>query len=340
MKICLLICWFGEFPKYLPIWLKTCNHNRKFDFLLLSDVETQFQMPDNVKFIPFTREKFLRRVKERIVANPSFDKSYRVCDFRPMYGIIFREELESYDFWGYCDVDVVFGNISRFIDENDFNEKEAIFNGGHFTLIKNCEKMNTLYKSKGAVFDFKTVTMKDAIYAFDETTGIQRIAHVQKINSIWGIPYIDIESKYTQLRSRMDKCNPENQAFYWENGNLYRVKEENENLYYQEIMYLHLQKRKISILDSEVIEGDSFWITPDGFTKKKRSGLPNKEEIRESNPDMGQDIRQREENAYRKSKLIEIFKRSPFQIYVRVCQQIAGINARDRAGEEFEWIKY
>ncbi|SFH62511.1 hypothetical protein SAMN05216405_4614 [Lachnospiraceae bacterium NLAE-zl-G231] len=340
MRVCFVICWFGKLPDYLSIWLKTCKFNKRFYFLLITDERINITLPNNVRYIVFTKEKFLMRIGERIIKNPSLDEPYRVCDFRPMYGIIFKEELVGYDFWGYCDIDLIFGDISTFISKRDFNEKDAIFNGGHFTLLKNNEQMNNLYKCKGSLFRYKTVAKRDAIYAFDETTGIQNIARVNNVNARFGIPYIDTESKYTQLRSRMECSNPNNQAFFWEKGHLYRVKEENKTCYYQEIAYMHLQKRKLTILDERVMSSESFWVMPKGFKTKDYFGWPNKEDILKYNPDLGEKVRIKEEWDYKKAKFISILKRNPFQIYVRFRQELVGINAGDGVRKEMEWTKY
>jgi hypothetical protein len=32
---------------------------------------------------------------------------YKICDWKPFYGHIFREYLVAYDFWGHCDMDII-----------------------------------------------------------------------------------------------------------------------------------------------------------------------------------------------------------------------------------------
>ena len=336
-KVCFIICWFGKLPSYIPIWLKSCSYNPEYDFLLITDSGDRFLYPSNVKRISFNKERFIARVKERLIDKPSLKAPYRLCDYRPMYGVIFREELDGYDYWGYCDVDMVFGRIIEFLPIDEVYKYEAVFNAGHFTLIKNDSKMNNLYKCDGANFDYKIVMKKDAIFAFDETTGIQRIARFNKVNCKFGIPYIETESKYTQLRSRMESTNPDHQAYYWENGNLYRVKHEENNVRYQKIVYIHLQKRKLELLDENVVESNAFWITPKGFCTKAFIGLPNAEQIDAYNPFEGKAALEKQEQAYKKAKIKQIMKRNPYQIYVRLKQQMAGINDGDGARGEMEW---
>lgn len=337
-RACFIVCWFGQLPCYVPIWFKSCTSNSNFDFLLITDDDTEYTLPDNVIRIMFTCEEFTKRVDERVIANPSIKAPYRLCDFRPMYGIIFNEELQQYSYWGYCDVDVVFGNINKFLSYEELFKYDAMFNGGHFSLIKNSESMNYLYQQKGSIFSYKTVATRDATFAFDETTGIQRIARASNINAQFGIPYIETESKYNQLRSRMDRVNPDYQAYYWENGNLFRVKSENGRVYYQEIAYIHLQKRKLELLDESVVSSDSFWITPSGYVTKCYKGIPTIQDINTYNPYYGEEKMRRQAADYKKRKILEIIKRTPFQIYVRLKQQRAGINAADGTRDELGWM--
>lgn len=339
MKICFIICWFGKLPDYFSVWMKTCRYNPNIEFMVFTDAVTNKELPKNIKLIRFTMPMLKERIKKIVIDGARISEAYRVCDFRPMYGKLFHEELKGYDFWGYCDLDVVFGDIEHILVEKDLN-KDAIFNYGHFTLIKNSTRMNELYKEKGALFNYKTVSKHEAIFAFDETTGIQRIARYNNIDARYGIPYIETETKYTQLRSRMDAINPDKQVYYWENGKLYRAKLENGEMFYQEIAYMHLQKRKLDICDECVVESNSFWITPYGFTTKNYLGKPKEEDFDKYNHDDGAKVRVKEEKIYKKNKIKTILKRNPFQIYVRIKQQFAGINSGDSSREELPWIRY
>ena len=45
--------------------------------------------------------------------------------------------VKKYDFWGYCDLDLIFGDIRKFVNEEVLNTYEKIYNRGHLTLFKN-----------------------------------------------------------------------------------------------------------------------------------------------------------------------------------------------------------
>ncbi|MFA9464605.1 MAG: DUF6625 family protein [Velocimicrobium sp.] len=336
----LIVCWFGHLPDYKDIWLKSCESNTDFNFLLFTDNREVNNLPSNVHHYFFTMENFLERVKKFIITDPSITRSYRVCDFRPMYGVIFENELKAYDFWGYCDVDVVFGNLKSFITTELLSNTDAIFNGGHLSVLRNCDRMNQLYKEDGALFDYQIVTTKDAIFAFDEITGIQNIARNSNLQATYLIPYIDTEIRFRQLRSRLDKINPNTQAYYWEKGYLFRVKVDENQVFYQEQAYIHLQKREIQIISKLGEIDDSFWITPNGFEKKTYYGKPKVEDIIAMNPFLGKNEMKKENMKYNINKIFNILSRKPYQIYVRIIQQRSGINRYQGSIEERIWKRY
>ena len=339
-KKCFIICWFGKLPEYFEIWLKSCEYNQDFSFLLFTDDNTKRSFPSNVIKKDFSIKEFICRAQKLTYKKVNLKKAYRICDFRPAFGELFKEELKNFDFWGYCDIDIILGKLNEYISDELLNEYDAVLNGGHMSLFRNTQYIKELYKKEGSIFNYDTVFSHDAIFAFDEITGIQRIAKVNRINAKYMIPYIDAETKYYQLRSRMDKTNPDYQAYYWENGVLLRVKLENEQLYYQKQAYIHLQKRKIEIDMSNGAIGDSFWITPTGFVNKTYLGIPFKEDVNHTNPYEGKNKLKHQDMVYKCKKIVTILKRTPYQIFVRIVQAKYGINNYDRSLEERPWEKY
>ena len=332
-KCALIICWIGKLPKYFPIFIKTCELNPEFEFFLFTDDNITVQLPPNVKYFPFTMEEFKHRIYKIHLKDFSIKRAYRICDFRPMFGELFADELNGYTHWGYCDMDLIFGHISDFVTEN-LLKHQAVFNGGHFTLIQNNSKLNNLYKCEGALFPYYYVAKTDGIFAFDETTGIQRIAKNQNIDAVYGIPYIETEIKYHQLRSRFSKTNPDYQCFYWENGVLYRCKIDGDGIKYQTYAYIHLQKRKISF-ENDI--GEAFWITPDGYKRKEYIGIPTIEDVKRHNPYDGVQELKLQGKAYKRKKIKELLHRTPKQMYIRLRQEMDGINRNDNSQEELDW---
>lgn len=72
---------------------------------------------------------------------------------RPLWGDVFKDYLERYRFWGHCDIDVFWGNIKAFIND-DLLSRYDIISGdsgkicGPFTIYRNIPKINKLYTYK------------------------------------------------------------------------------------------------------------------------------------------------------------------------------------------------
>jgi hypothetical protein len=76
---------------------------------------------------------------------------YLLCDYKPMYGAIFTEEIKDYEYWGYSDIDLIYGNLQKFIlpylsegyDSISFRDE---IQSGSLSFFKNTETVNYLFK--------------------------------------------------------------------------------------------------------------------------------------------------------------------------------------------------
>ncbi|QCX37204.1 hypothetical protein FF125_01640 [Aureibaculum algae] len=171
MKNILLInCYFGKFPWYFNLFLKSCSYNASVDFIIFSDDITEYNLPKNVEIVPFTLRNFNALATEKLKFEVNVEKAYKLCDFKPAYGIIFSEFVNEYEFWGMTDIDIIFGRIREFITEELLNNYEVIsvrndYPTGSFMLFKNNNEINNLFKKSK---DYKKVLTSDIHYCFDE----------------------------------------------------------------------------------------------------------------------------------------------------------------------------
>lgn len=263
MKKCLIICWYGKLPDYFEIWQKSCAYNKDYDFIVITDQDFK-PLGDNIIFKKMSLLEINDLINKKLDIKIKIEKPYKFCDFRPAYGKIFEDLLDSYEFWGHCDIDQVFGQISNFVTEEILNNYEKINRNGHFCLYKNSEKMNELYKKEGSIFSYKEVFTNNENYAFDEKTGIEMIVGKNNIKTKYIDKYADMYIRYK--RYKMGRAiNYKQQAFLWENGKLFRVYENNGILNKEELMYLHFQKKKpnIKVKDSSytrLIMGSNYFM--------------------------------------------------------------------------------
>ncbi len=265
-KACFIVVWFGKLPEYFGFWERSCWMNEAYaDFLLVTD---QDYVPgfSNIHVQKTTMADLKRKMSEKLGLPASFEKPFKSCDFRPAYGVIFDQELAGYEYWGHCDLDQVFGDLGILMNRPDFAGYDKIGRSGHLTLFKNNQAMIALYRQEGALFDYQTVFTTPENYAFDERTGICRIAQRQKV------AYLNIVDLRADIRVRTRRLeinaakNYEKQLFYWENGHLYRAFIDDGQMKEEEYIYIHFQKKKLKNFCGEI--PSAFFIGREGFCEK------------------------------------------------------------------------
>ena len=243
-KIILIACYFGKLPNYFQFWQESCFYNKNIDFIFFTDQEV-VKKRENFKIINITFESIAKVIKDKIGFIPSKMQPYKLCDFKPAYGKIFEEYIKDYDFFGYCDIDLVFGNIEKYINEEILKYNDVILNLGHLTIYRNIEEYRNLFQKDGGIYDYKIIYSNAENYAFDEMSGMHRIFQKNGIEPYMDIPIADIDKKYSRYRL-YDRPNYHKQIFVYDKG-IYRYYILKNKIYKEEFLYLHFQKKKINI---------------------------------------------------------------------------------------------
>ena len=171
-QIVFVITFIGKFPWYFPYFLHSCRYNPSIDFIILSDNKTiPTTLPPNVKLIHYTIEQFNADASKALKFNVVVEHAYKLCDFKPAYGFIFFELIKEYDFWGYCDIDIIWGNIRSFMTEEILNEYDVIsarhdYLTGCFSLFRNNKDIRELFMQSK---DYQKIFISNENFFFDET---------------------------------------------------------------------------------------------------------------------------------------------------------------------------
>ncbi len=153
MNICLLVVYWGPFPPWFDGFLTSCAHNPGIDWLILSDQHViDSSPPDNVKIDYLDEVEFKVLVKNKLGLTPVMQSAHKLCDYKPTYGHLFEERLNQYDYWGHCDMDVIWGDIESWLYSIDLASFDIISTrkhtiSGHFTLYRNSVEINTLFQN-------------------------------------------------------------------------------------------------------------------------------------------------------------------------------------------------
>ena len=289
-KIGLIMIYFGEFPMYVKIFFRTLKECSNIDFLLFTDQRVIADEYINLKVYYTSLEELRERFQGYFDFPISLDKAYKICDYRPAFGEIFSLELKEYDYWGHCDMDMVLGNVMKFLPNNIFEYNSKIYQHGHLTLYKNTFEVNKIYREKGGQ-NFKDVFSTPIACIFDEVEGIQKKFDLLHINTYKKRDCVDISPwHYSFKRSETNLTkeerrgfNYEKQVFYWQNGGVYRAYWLKDKIHIDEFNYLHFQKRNLPVNFNNVDNVKAFYITRNGFYEKDISCNPTLKEIMKYN---------------------------------------------------------
>jgi hypothetical protein len=249
------------------------------------------RLPHNVHFVHLSFEDTKKLIATKLGFSINLNYPYKLCDFRPAYGAIFSEYLKNYDYWGHCDLDVVWGDLCSFFKKYELHKYDKFLNRGHLTLYKNIEQVNSAYKLPGsAVGDYKTVFTSSLNFGFDETRGINKIFKKNKLSEFTGRIYCDIDPRYKRFRQAKEQLEDKNydyQVYYWQHGKVYRAFYLKGMVMSDECLYLHHQKRKYmtDLIDVESVNG--LWLTSVGFFPKNNESVPSLDDIKKYNKFQG-----------------------------------------------------
>lgn len=295
-RIAIVICWFGPLPDMFPLWCKSCAANPSVDWLLFTDQEPA-QVPDNVH-VHRTAFPELAALARRKLDFPdlSLETPYKLCDYKVMYGVIFEDWIKDYDFWGYCDLDMVFGDLRGFFSDEMLDRYDKLLPCGHLSLYRNTPEVNARFRLPGSKYSAEEVMRSPWNYAFDEWRGIFRIYKRNNFPMYEEIPYADISWTHRRFsihrRSSSKYCVPapdyKRQVFYYEDGRIFRAYiDGNGEVRRDRFLYIHLMKRRFPALGEDVLNSSAFFCTPYGFLPKEPGRLPGKKEIGKLNPYRG-----------------------------------------------------
>lgn len=282
-KIVFIIPYFGKFRSYFQLFLNSCKYNENIAWLIFTDDYTKYDYPENVKVIYTTFEETKRLYQNKFDFKISLNKPYKLCDFKPAYGYIYEDYIKGYDFWGYCDTDVIFGQIRDFYTDNLLNKYDKLGFLGHCTLYRNNTNINRLFMSRiNGKERYKEVFSSDKIFQFDEERkmSINTIFENSKYKYNFQEFHANIYIKSSSYRlTSYDLENNEyvveknKKAFFvFDNGKLERYIINKDGIEKKEYLYIHLQTRDMNIRTDDF---NYYKIIPNSFDKISKSDILN-----------------------------------------------------------------
>lgn len=291
--IAIILPYFGDFPNYFDKFITSCKFNPTINWIIYTDNNPQISMPKNITIIQTTFNEFRNRFRDVLGDDIVLDRPYKLCDYKVTYGEVLSDDIKEFDFWGYCDCDLVFGDLRSFLTDEILENFDKLFTRGHFTLFRNHDDVNTRYKN--VTLNGETVCEKifrsETCYMFDEWgkcgisnyylhNGIpqydqllmddiifeKRSFYTTKSSNGRRGPYHDEDMK-AELYGRYKKM--KNIAYFYDKGKFFRTYISCGELKHEEVMYVHFQKRKLENCE----HCETFVVVPNKFIEK--SDMPD-----------------------------------------------------------------
>lgn len=252
MKIALIIPYFGSFPNYFQMWLISASY-ANLDFFIFSDADaSRYEISSNVHIKEMTFEEVKEKIKRALDDKEiALNDAYKLCEYRISYGKIFQKELAGYDFWGYCDIDLIWGQPFYGMNQDEIFNAQRLFTRGHFCLYKNDSYSRELYRRKDldSFFRYPYAYRTNYECHYDELYEWNQLIEKDGRIVYTGEMYADIDYRYFRFRlaERNDDIAISKQIYMWEKGHLYRYYLLGNSVCKNEVNYIHLQKRPMEM---------------------------------------------------------------------------------------------
>lgn len=250
----LISCYFGELKPEFYLWLNSCRYNKSIDFLFVTDQKVDLSnCPENVEIMRTTLRDIKHTADEIFSLNVELSTPYKLCDYKVAYGLIFADKLKDYDFWGYCDSDMVLGQIRKFVTDEILEIYDKILPLGHLSIYRNTEEVNRKFMECPDIMDYKEVFSSVKIFQFDETPGIYSMYKSRGWKMLKYIPFVDIVAGYNYRLTkyiyakrlyRISVKNHSHQVFCFDRGKVLEYYSDKKGVLDQkEYIYIHSSKR-------------------------------------------------------------------------------------------------
>lgn len=225
----------------MPAFLLSCERNPQTRWLIYTDVDVTGPVPPNVDVRSMPLAEFNARCSDalgvKIQVKPTVLS--KLSDLKPAYGVIFADDLRTFDFWAYSELDIVWGDIGAYITDALLAQHDLVSAGngelaGHFTLFRNTDRMNRLFEIMPDVYGSMSHPHH---FRLDERVFTDQL-HAMAAREPSSLPRIHWQSRLT-MSAQYQRGLPDGPGggLWWCDGKTYDAEG-------NELMYLHFHKLK------------------------------------------------------------------------------------------------
>jgi len=252
---------FGALPPQYKMWRESALGNPDIDFLFFTDCDVE--PAKNIIVHKMSFDGFRKIVQSKFDFPIILDRPYKLCEYKQAYGYILQAYIKDYDFWGFGDLDLVYGDIRNFLTDSVLKYK-FLLGWGHLTLLHNDEDTNTYFmKQVDGYQNYKDAFTTNKITFFDEYgyNGCSDKWRDNRPDDCWLEWPFDNALKPKQSYHFNSLTRGWKQIIFEHVGNkLYMLRFNNGQLEKKESLYAHFQHR--GFMKDRVTDYSHFLVTP------------------------------------------------------------------------------
>jgi hypothetical protein len=240
-SIAILIPHFGPWPPWIDFFVESCKANSDIDWILPSDGgPLPRNTAPNVKVIPFSFSEYCQLISDRLGIRFCPNNLYKLCDIKPALGEIHLDAVDAYDFFGFGDLDVIYGRIRDFYTDEILSTYSLLSThteriSGHFALLRNFRTIRHAFRQ---IPSWKQLLKKDEYLSLDERPD-KFLAALNGIRA--SVPGRIRNMKFLFQERYSTPWPTQDMRWYWRNGIL-----TNEFYGARGFLYLHFMNWKSS----------------------------------------------------------------------------------------------
>jgi hypothetical protein len=250
----LISFYFGRWPPWMNFFVESCKWNPDVRWLIYTDCGEPENRADNIEYVHISFDDYKALVRERL--GIAFDPAhpYKICDLRPAYGALYEREIAGYPFFGYSDIDVIFGDISGFYGERQFAELDVVSThpdrlSGHFAVLRNTPDIRRMFES---IPGFRELLEQPDQMSVDETHFSRLVLRSPALRTL----FVERYSTVLSVRGWHDGTMNYPQSWFWRHGKLTNARDGE-----REFLYLHFMRwQSAHWINNPPVPGEAAWV--------------------------------------------------------------------------------
>ena len=276
----LIANYFGTPPAWFQLWLDSASFNKSITWFFFSDIqEFDFVFPENVKFIKSSFSKMKKRIEVSLGYATRYEKPWDFCRHKIAIGQIFKDELRAFDYYGWTDCDLLYGDLGLAAKYCD-GHMAKVLPKGHLSFLRNDDSLTQAIVTHPSAI--KGMTGEDNSGCIDEEELRFNILPEIGAKQFNDVPYANFYPRYGHfcIQDALPLANelgfkenpipglPIPCVFTWRDGRLMGwFAMADGRVVAVECVYIHFFKRDLDDGVGRLLPGRSYLVAPNFITE-------------------------------------------------------------------------